>query len=81
MRCFFDFRVPAQAATTCSSRDTPCALFIVGLCGYWLSVFRRGFWERILGADFMCGFYVRIFGADFLARIFQLGVRILGADF
>ena len=57
---FFDFRRPARVATRCSSSDTPCGLFIVGLCGHWLRA-----WARLLvwilgadfGADFGCGFW------------------------
>ena len=66
----------------CSSRDTPCALFVVGLCGYWLRA-----WARILvwilgadfGADFGCGFWRRSL-VRILARNFSTG-WILGADF
>ena len=68
---FCDFRVPARVAT----RDTPCALFVVGLCEYWLRAWAR-ILARILGADFGCGFWVRI-----LVRIFGADLSTGCADF
>ena len=54
----------------CSSRDTPCALFVVGLCGYWLRAW--------FGADFGCGFLGADFGADFsTAEQFQVQVCLV----
>ena len=55
----------------CSSRDTPCALFGVGLCGYWLRAWAQTL-VRSLGADFGADFGYGL-GADLLTGCADFG--------